>query len=69
MDWLLRTIPSKLDPVEDIKKHNFDSMYTTILPNEMTPEFSRTIVRKVRLYVENHLVVQMLSQDLRGTFG
>jgi hypothetical protein len=68
MDRVLRTINSKLEPIENSSEHNYSAMYTTLLPNELAPEFCPSKLRKMKLHVENPVVLQYLQEDLRGSF-
>ena len=68
MDWLLRIISAKLDPIEEPSKHNFDAIYKTILPNEMTSDSMMPRLRKIRLQFQTPIVLQLLKEDLRPSF-
>ena len=68
MDWLLRVITAKLDPIEEPSRHNFDAIYKTILPNEMTPDAMMPRLRKIRLQFQAPFMIQVLQQDLRPSF-
>ena len=68
MDWVLRIITAKLEPIEEPSNHSYDSVYKTIIPNEMTPDFISPKLRKIHLQFHSPLMIEMLKRDLRDSF-